>query len=70
MSESGSICSVDTLNDHYNKFSGDIDGSYSEWRKYAREEAVAVREVNAQKRWRYLMGGLTVAMSLIYSPQR
>ena len=58
---------VDTLNDHYDKFYRDIDDPYDSWRRYAREEAVAVRELNAEKRWRYLMGGLTVAMTLIYS---
>ena len=58
---------VDTLNDHYAKFYRDVDSPYDSWRKYAREEAVAVRRLNAEKRWRYLMGGLTVAMTLIYS---
>ena len=58
---------VDTLNQHYENFSSDIDDPYGRWRKFAREEAVAVRELNAEKNWRYLVGGLTLAMSILYS---
>ena len=58
---------VDTLNDHYDKFYRDIDDPYSSWRKYAREEAVAFREVNAEKRRRYVLGGLTILATILYS---
>jgi len=58
---------IDTLNDHYNNFYRDIDEPYSSWRKYAREEAVAFREVNAEKRRRYIMGGLTILATILYS---
>jgi len=58
---------VDTLNQHYENFSSNIDDPYGRWRKFAREEAVAVRELNAEKNWRYLVGGLTLAMSILYS---
>jgi hypothetical protein len=58
---------VDTLNQHYENFSSDIDDPYGRWRKFAREEAIAVRELNAEKNWRYLVGGLTLAMSILYS---
>jgi hypothetical protein len=58
---------IDTLNDHYDNFYRDIDEPYGSWRRYAREEAVAFREVNAEKRRRYIMGGLTILATILYS---
>jgi len=58
---------IDTLNDHYDNFYRDIDEPYGSWRRYAREEAVAFREVTAEKRRRYIMGGLTILATILYS---
>ena len=51
---------VDTLNEHYEKFYGDMNDPYNEYRKYAREEAIAVRELRASSRWRKILGAAMI----------
>ena len=37
---------VDTLQGHYDNFSGSMDGPYNEWRRLSYEETVALRELS------------------------
>ncbi|MEQ9462584.1 MAG: hypothetical protein RJQ10_02895 [Haliea sp.] len=51
---------VDTLQDHYGHFSGEMQGPYQEWRKMSYEEAVALQELRAESRRRLLAGGAAI----------
>jgi len=56
----------DTLNQHYASFSNDAAGSYDSWREYAREEAIAIRELTRSSRWRTGLGIATILASVVY----
>ncbi|HEY8520209.1 MAG TPA: hypothetical protein VIN61_09020 [Gammaproteobacteria bacterium] len=57
---------VETLNQHYAKFYRDAQDSYDGWREYAREEAIALRELTKSARWRTGIGVATILASLVY----
>jgi hypothetical protein len=56
----------ETLDQHYAKFYSDARPSYDSWREYAREEAIALRELTRSARWRTGMGVATILASLVY----
>ena len=55
-----------TLDQHYEKFAVDADESYGSWREYAREEAIAIRELTRSARWRTGIGIATILASIAY----
>jgi hypothetical protein len=57
---------IETLDQHYAKFYDDAGSSYDSWREYAREEAIAIRELTRSARWRTGMGVATILASLVY----
>jgi hypothetical protein len=60
---------LDTLDQHYSQFSSEAMESYDSWREYAREEAIAVRELTKSSRWRTGMGIATIVASIVYGSQ-
>lgn len=56
----------DTLNQHYASFSADASESYDSWREYAREEAIAIREITRQSRWQTGLGIATILAAIAY----
>ncbi len=56
----------DTLDQHYESFSSQAAESYDGWREYAREEAIAIRDLTRQARWRTGIGIATIVASLLY----
>ena len=56
----------DTLNQHYASFSADAGESYDSWREYAREEAIAIREITRQSRWQTGLGIATILAAIAY----
>jgi hypothetical protein len=57
---------IETLNEHYADFYLDASDSYDGWREYAREEAIAVKELQRSSRWRTGMGIATIVASVLY----
>ncbi|MFL2555055.1 MAG: hypothetical protein ACJ0S4_10255 [Candidatus Rariloculaceae bacterium] len=57
---------IETLNEHYEDFYHSADNSYNGWREYAREEAIAIRQLQRSSRWRTTMGIATVVASVVY----
>ena len=55
-----------TLDQHYEKFAVDANESYGSWREYAREEAIAIRELTRSARWRTGIGIATILASIAY----
>jgi hypothetical protein len=55
----------ETLDQHYAQFFRDATSSYDSWREYAREEAIAIRELTRSTRWRTGMGVATIVASLV-----
>ena len=51
---------VDTVNEHYDLFYDEMWDSYENWRKAHREEVLALREVEASVRNRYILGGAAI----------
>jgi hypothetical protein len=56
----------DTLDQHYESFSSEAAESYDGWREYAREEAIAIRDLTRQARWRTGLGIATIVASILY----
>ena len=56
----------ETLDQHYEKFAVDATDSYDSWREYAREEAIAIRELTRSARWRTGIGIATILASIVY----
>jgi hypothetical protein len=56
---------VDTLNEHYAGFYRQMDGPYSDWRKYSYDEAIALKELQAAARWRKIVGAAAVVGSVM-----
>jgi hypothetical protein len=56
----------ETLDQHYEKFAVDAAPSYDSWREYAREEAIAIREITRSTRWRTGIGIATILASIVY----
>jgi hypothetical protein len=55
-----------TLDQHYENFAVDATDSYDSWREYAREEAIAIRELTRSARWRTGIGIATILASIVY----
>ena len=51
---------VDTLQGHYDNFSGSMDGPYNEWRRLSYEETVALRELENEAQTQLIMGGISL----------
>lgn len=51
---------VDTLDEYYARFNTDMQMPYDNWRQYTYEEVIALREVQASARKRYLAGAALV----------
>ncbi|MDA7582017.1 hypothetical protein N8718_03770 [Luminiphilus sp.] len=51
---------VDTLQGHYDNFSGTMNGPYTEWRRLSYEETVSLRQLESEARTQLLVGGLSV----------
>ncbi len=60
---------IETLNEHYEEFYQNADDSYNGWREFAREEAIAIRELQRSSRWRTTLGIATVVASVVYGSQ-
>jgi len=56
----------ETLNQHYTNFSNEAAPSYDGWREYAREEAIAIREMTRSARWRTGIGIASIVASIVY----
>ena len=50
----------DVLDEHYGNFHQNMDGPYEDWRKYSYEEAIALRQVEAEARNRKLLGAAAI----------
>jgi len=57
---------IETLNEHYEEFYRSADESYNGWREFAREESIAIRELQRSSRWRTTLGVATVVASVLY----
>jgi hypothetical protein len=51
---------VDTLQEHYGHFSGEMQVPYQEWRKMSYEEAIALQELQAESRRNLIAGGAAI----------
>lgn len=51
---------VDTLQGHYDNFSGNMEAPYNEWRRLSYDETVALRELEAEARMQLIAGGLSL----------
>jgi hypothetical protein len=51
---------VDTMQEYYGSFNGEMIGPYQEWRKLSYEEVVALQELRAESTRRLIAGGLAV----------
>jgi hypothetical protein len=57
---------LETLDQHYAQFSTEAMEPYDNWREYAREEAITIRELTKSTRWRTGMGIATIVASIVY----
>ena len=55
---------VDTMQEHYNSFGIEMIGPYQEWRKLSYEEAMALKELEAEARRRLIAGAVAVAAGI------
>ncbi|MAV74271.1 MAG: hypothetical protein CNF01_00980 [Halieaceae bacterium MED-G27] len=51
---------IDTLQGHYDNFSGSMTGPYNEWRRLSYDETIAERELKAEAQAQLLAGGAAV----------
>jgi len=57
---------IETLNEHYVDFYQNSRESYDGWREFAREEAIAIRELQRSSRWRTGLGIAGIVASVLY----
>ena len=57
---------IETLNEHYVDFYQSSQDSYDGWREFAREEAIAIRELQRSANWRTGLGIAGVVASVLY----
>ena len=57
---------IETLNEHYVDFYQESRDSYDGWREFAREESIAIRELQSSARWRTGLGAATILASVVY----
>ena len=55
---------IDTLQEYYASFNGQMVGPYQEWRKQSYVEAVALEELRAESRRRLIAGAVAVAAGI------
>ena len=55
---------IDTLQEYYAAFNGEMLGPYQEWRKQSYEEAIALQELRAESRRRLIAGAVAVAAGI------
>jgi hypothetical protein len=55
---------IDTLQDYYASFNGQMLGPYQEWRKQSYTEAVALQELRAESQRRLIAGVISVAAGI------
>jgi hypothetical protein len=55
---------IDTLQDYYASFNGQMIGPYQEWRKQSYDEAVALQELRTESRRRLIAGIAAVAAGI------
>jgi hypothetical protein len=58
---------VDTLQEYYGSFSGEMIGPYQEWRKLSYEEAIAMQELKSEARRRLIAGGVAIIAGIAAS---
>jgi len=51
---------IDTMQEYYISFNGQMIGPYQEWRNLSYEEAVALKELQAESRRRMIAGGIAL----------
>ena len=51
---------VDTLQGHYDNFSGSMEAPYNEWRRLSYDETVALRELEQEARTQLIAGGISL----------
>ena len=51
---------IDTLQGHYDNFSGSMSGPYNEWRRLSYDETIAERELKAEAQAQLIAGGAAV----------
>ncbi len=57
---------VETLNEHYADFYRNSLEPYHGWREFAREESIAIRELQRSSRWRTGLGIAGILASVVY----
>ena len=57
---------METLNEHYVDFYQNSKDSYDGWREFAREESIAIRELQRSSRWRTGIGIASIVASVLY----
>jgi len=57
---------IEALNEHYADFYQQSKDSYVGWREFAREESIAIRELQRSSRWRTGLGIASVVASVLY----
>jgi hypothetical protein len=55
---------IDTLQEYYASFNGQMVGPYQEWRKQSYDEAIALAELRAESRRRLIAGAVAVAAGI------
>lgn len=51
---------VDTLQGHYDNFSGSMEAPYNEWRRLSYDETIALRELEQEARMQLIAGGISL----------
>jgi hypothetical protein len=51
---------IDTMQEYYGSFNGEMVGPYQEWRKLSYEETIALQELKAESTRRLIAGGVAV----------
>lgn len=51
---------VDTLQGHYDNFSGSMEAPYNEWRRLSYDETIALRELEQEARTQLIAGGISL----------
>jgi hypothetical protein len=60
---------IDTLQEYYRTFGGQMEAPYEEWRRETYEEAVALQELQAESTRRLIAGGLAIIAGIAGATQ-
>lgn len=55
---------VDTLQGHYDNFSGSMEAPYNEWRRLSYDETIALRELEQKAKTQLIVGGVSLLAGL------